>query len=806
MCTWPDMAAAGSGGGSQPSISAFFPSSKKEEEDAFEKHAREDSMFQTSHLENDPCLLCSGRKKRTRSANKPPTNSKKSVSAFKKPRQDDKPAKIVMYGAKKIFCTVLLAEGVSKMTDRAVVKFITARGFCTPDELAYLQRAVESRTTAGWREKCIESIKKHGVFELMKAPKKYTARMTLADLRPFPPELLEDCLLDRRKLYSGRKSYLPTAESPLTRKVRAAFLWQRKLGNTLRMRAMRKVAQRVAGSWLAHLKATQAPPEEISLAEQHFAVLQDVKSTAWRAWVHRKLRFSYRAGNSKTEKSPPLETRTKWMAIAAAQLALLIKKHPGITKMGIVNSDESSLQFALRFTRTWHPVGDVLAVENICGGDKRCLTVTPAITAAGKQLPIQVLNSGANAETFAAKMTGALSDEEAVTAGNCLKFHVSSGKKHWQTTETWKQYVNDVIAPHLEAIRALQPGAKLVWLVDCASTHTNPKFLTYMKETHPDILMLFVPPNMTHLAQPLDLNYQRAFKSSVRRQLADWIDSNTPVEGTMSVDDAKTSMKNLFKTATILPKVIGEFLPTTFAELSAKRVSGSSELSLCAAWRKSPYWCAMHPQEPDKWDASFTDGELGLMMKEAVQDPLSFLDAHGAKAETFFVDNIRRGRQRLRLELDALFPPAPADQVDLLTATPKQVKDACKAAGMSIACSVAHQTRRLKQFYDKDLLVEERLYLFPVVHLRKMCHDSKIINLAAGASRSACVSALREAIAADEQLAKHHKILFADEVADECEEMKHSCMLLFDEDAGVDGAVECSEAPSSESDEEYLGE
>jgi len=587
------------------------------------------------------------------------------------------------------------------------------------------------------------------------------------------------CLADQRAGSSGRRSQLPGESDTVIAKIRAALIWQRQLGVTLRRKRIQAIAVSRANSHLVMLKSTKQPSATIAKAKVHHDALVCVKRTAFISWMHKKLRFSYRAGNSKSEKSPPAHLCNKWSAIAAAQLARLRLKHSGISTLSTLNSDESSLQFALRFTRTWHPVGTAMAVENISGGDKRCLTVTPTITASGSQLPVQVLNSGVQAQQFTDKMTGSLNDGQLAAAQRTLRFHVSEGKKHWQTSNTFKKFVLDIILPHLERLKVVDPNAQIAWVIDCASTHRSEEFKQFLRH-YKDIHVLYVPPNMTHLAQPLDLNYQRAFKSSVRTQVADWVDSFTPEEGSMSVDEAKKFMRDKFKTSSILPKVIGEFLPTTFAELSTKTTHKGDELSIQAAWRKSPYWCALHRFDRSKWDKQYTgSGELGDMMTAAMDDPEGFLESHDASSSSYFLDQVKRGKSTLAKDISALFPPAGTPIFDVSCAPRQDLEAACAKAGMSTKGTDRTLQTKLRSFFDSNLILEERLSLFPVQRLRNVCNHCGLVFVSQAAPRSECVAALVDALTEDPSLAGH-PIHFAEASSGDADDAEDSCMLMIE--------------------------
>ncbi|THU98939.1 hypothetical protein K435DRAFT_659941, partial [Dendrothele bispora CBS 962.96] len=53
--------------------------------------------------------------------------------------------------------------------------------------------------------------------------------------------------------------------------------------------------------------------------------------------------------------------------------------------------------------------------------------------------------------------------------------------------------------------------------IDCWSVHHSKEFLTWMKVTHPSIIILFVPGSCTGLFQPLDVGIQQILKLSIKR-------------------------------------------------------------------------------------------------------------------------------------------------------------------------------------------------------------------------------------------------------------------------------------------------
>jgi hypothetical protein len=56
-----------------------------------------------------------------------------------------------------------------------------------------------------------------------------------------------------------------------------------------------------------------------------------------------------------------------------------------------------------------------------------------------------------------------------------------------------------------------------LWKIDCWSVHKSEEFWDWMKETHPSIIISFVPGNCTGIWKPLDVGIQQVLKQSIKR-------------------------------------------------------------------------------------------------------------------------------------------------------------------------------------------------------------------------------------------------------------------------------------------------
>lgn len=91
--------------------------------------------------------------------------------------------------------------------------------------------------------------------------------------------------------------------------------------------------------------------------------------------------------------------------------------------------------------------------------------------------------------------------------------------------------VNDIIAPYFNRKKAelgLPDSQCSMWMIDFWSVHKSEEFRGWMKKHHSNIILSFIPANLTGLAQPLDVGIQRVLKQSMKRSAhKDIVDETT---------------------------------------------------------------------------------------------------------------------------------------------------------------------------------------------------------------------------------------------------------------------------------------
>jgi hypothetical protein len=179
------------------------------------------------------------------------------------------------------------------------------------------------------------------------------------------------------------------------------------------------------------------------------------------------------------------------------------------------NTDQTQTIYQMGNKTTWNPKG-VNQVLTVGMEEKRAFTLVPTISASGELLPMQTIYFGQTTASCPSKKA-ALYDEPQHLG---FKFEPSKSGTYWSTQATMKSLVNDIIAPYFDRKKTtlgLPPTQCSLWTINCWSVHKSEEFRGWMKETHPTIIICFVPGGCTGLCQPLDVGIQHVLKQSMKR-------------------------------------------------------------------------------------------------------------------------------------------------------------------------------------------------------------------------------------------------------------------------------------------------
>lgn len=240
-----------------------------------------------------------------------------------------------------------------------------------------------------------------------------------------------------------------------------------------------------------------------------------------RQFLHANLGWSERRATQAAQKLP--EDWEDKCEKAFLRMAWTIKEED-VPSALIVNSDQTQLVYAQGAKLTWTKTGSS-QVKTIGEDEKRAFTVVVSLSNDGEMLPFQSIYTGQTTKVCPEK--SAPHFEDATKAG--FRFEPSKTKTYWSNQRTMRSFVDDIIAPYFERRKkelGLPDTQKSIWLIDVWSVHRSEEFRNWMKNTHPTIIVLFVPGGCTGVFQPCDVGMQRIFKLSCKKSYhADVVDS-----------------------------------------------------------------------------------------------------------------------------------------------------------------------------------------------------------------------------------------------------------------------------------------
>jgi hypothetical protein len=251
------------------------------------------------------------------------------------------------------------------------------------------------------------------------------------------------------------------------------------------------------------------------------------------------------------------------------RLAYLVRQY-GLTKNDVYNFDETAVRFHEDAT------GKVIARKGtkIVRGEafegsldhRLCCTFIPMVNCSGEKFDPALIFKGTKNKTGAIpgskngfKAFQRLYDDE---GNRKICFMQNEGK--WSTNDTMVQWLKGHFIPQVHAAKAERRAAnettvsnKYVVILDGVSTHclsekSGPSWITQVQAEDPDLILLWLPPNMTGDLQPLDVNFNRPFKATYRPQLARLKmkqraeqESNPPMERTCRENSAFQKLKEV---------------------------------------------------------------------------------------------------------------------------------------------------------------------------------------------------------------------------------------------------------------------
>ncbi|PPQ81023.1 hypothetical protein CVT24_013292 [Panaeolus cyanescens] len=236
-------------------------------------------------------------------------------------------------------------------------------------------------------------------------------------------------------------------------------------------------------------------------------------SEVWvRKWLHREMEWSKRQATQAAGKLP--DDWEEQCTRSFFRKAYSIKEHD-IPPELFINSDQTQLVYAPGSKLTWAETG-AKQVQVVGVDEKRAITVMVSVACDGTALPLQAIYTGKTEKSLPSPHSPFYDD--AIAAG--FQFIPSGTGTYWSTVETMQKFVEGVLVPYAKATKArlgLPDHQKLLWNIDVYSVHRSDEFRAYMRVTHQNIIVDFVPGGATSVFQPCDVGMQRPFKHSAKR-------------------------------------------------------------------------------------------------------------------------------------------------------------------------------------------------------------------------------------------------------------------------------------------------
>ncbi|EIM79980.1 uncharacterized protein STEHIDRAFT_26951, partial [Stereum hirsutum FP-91666 SS1] len=160
-----------------------------------------------------------------------------------------------------------------------------------------------------------------------------------------------------------------------------------------------------------------------------------------------------------------------------------------------VNSDQTQLVYAQGSNLTWAKTGST-QVTTVGLDEKRAFTIVVSLSNNGEMLPLQSVYFGQTQGSCPTKKAPHYDD--AVKSG--FLFEPSKTETYWSNQETMRSLVNNIISPYFARKKrelGLPDTQKVLWQIDVWSVHRSEQFRTWMKKTHPTIIVHYIPGGCT---------------------------------------------------------------------------------------------------------------------------------------------------------------------------------------------------------------------------------------------------------------------------------------------------------------------
>jgi hypothetical protein len=245
-----------------------------------------------------------------------------------------------------------------------------------------------------------------------------------------------------------------------------------------------------------------------------------------------RLNLSMRKPTTATSKLP-----NDWkyqMKLYTMRLAYYVHRY-GLKPEDVYNLDQTSVQLNPHAnggkTRSHIGSRDVITYNN---DDKQQITVVPTVSAGGKKCPLQVIFKGTEGYSKTGKrLCGSIPDYKNDFVNLIAKYPgsiYSQTKNHWSTHETNIDLIEKIIVPFARQNKKMRRelgmeahvSDKIVIVLDCWPVQATQKFRLEVQSKFPDVILSYLPPNLTGKLQPLDVSINSNFKQHIKRVFGEY--------------------------------------------------------------------------------------------------------------------------------------------------------------------------------------------------------------------------------------------------------------------------------------------
>ena len=201
------------------------------------------------------------------------------------------------------------------------------------------------------------------------------------------------------------------------------------------------------------------------------------------------------------------------------RVAYIVSKFD-VPKCLVLNMDETPLKWTSSSGMTWAKTNsDNVATQG--AKDKRQATGTPWVTMEGDLVFFHTTIKGKTVRCLPSE--DFRSKEEFNPKMGKILFGFS--ENHWVSKDTMKEQIVEADRYHKEIIneKGLDANQKMLIIWDVYCRHRDADLLEWIRKEYPNIIILFIPANLTEICQPLDIYFNALFKTILNRLMSQHI-------------------------------------------------------------------------------------------------------------------------------------------------------------------------------------------------------------------------------------------------------------------------------------------